>query len=210
MPVVATARANGVGVTDGARVTLTTNMWFTWREVAVDHLDTARSVRTAAAASGNPASHLGDELRAGLVAVCAAAFSVEALQRELATLAVDAAMRNTWKVRKTSAKGRLDQTLKRSVTLRHSEVRGLVVRFGPVIESRGNAVHFDSEPSEPIPHPLGTSTSPEAVRYGLEKAQEAVDAMWAIFDALAKYPRLRVAEFVTANQHVLQRPPLDA
>ena len=65
---------------DGIRITMSTSMWIHWAQIAVRRANDARAARASSADD-----RLGVETQEAISAVCAVAFSMEALQRMIVT-----------------------------------------------------------------------------------------------------------------------------
>jgi hypothetical protein len=50
-----------------------------------------------------------------------------------------------------------------------------------VIQSRGAAVHYIGDFEVPVPHPIAKQSNQDMIRYGADKAGEAVKTMRAIY-----------------------------
>lgn len=166
--------------------------WLHWGKIAVKESNKAADARS----RFGKGSAYDDELDAGLLAVCAAGFSVETLARLLAPMAVGAPIRQAWMKNRSNYEARLRETLKLSLTLDPRNVDGLVARFNPVIRKRGDAIHYEGDFGDPVPHPVAGQGSQAAVDYGAESAHDAVDAMRAIYQALVQRPKTPVKAFV--------------
>ena len=81
-------RGTGAGSHRGCRgghgaILITSILWYGWMKVAIEHMQTARAARTAAAAPGIPSNEVSTwmsrEFQASLVAVSASAHALDAL-----------------------------------------------------------------------------------------------------------------------------------
>jgi hypothetical protein len=75
----------------------------------------------------------------------------------------------------------------------------------PVIQSRGAAVHYIGDFEEPVPHPVAGHSHQDMIRYGADKAGDAVKAMRAIYRALLEHPKLAVKSWVEQEQTALKQ-----
>ena len=140
-----------------------------------------------------------------MVAICAVAFSLEALNRELRA-------HGGWSL-PTAPKGKsspsasavLRDALHKSIALDPAAVAALARRATPVILARDKAVHFQGVAHAPVPHPSGTHSSIEAALYSLEEAEKAVALMRETFRAVADHPRPAVAQFAKSHRSFLRR-----
>jgi hypothetical protein len=139
------------------------------------------------------------------VAVCAAAFSIEALLWQLlAPVVFDAKLVSAWAKNRTAFKPRLRQTLAHSLALPPAEVDKLADAFQVVVVARGAAVHYDRDFEEPVPDPKGGSTSQARIDYSQEAAENALSAMRNIYSALVEHPKPAVQALVSAQSHGLK------
>ena len=142
-----------------------------------------------------------------MVTICAVAFSIEALTREVAPLAVPDETRAAWRRNGTKADAMAIEILKRSVTLPHSEIEALRGALAMVVEARGNSLHFEGEDHTPVAHPTGVFASRDALTYCLENAEAAVDLMESIFAAMRNHPKPVLRKWAESHDAVLI--PLD-
>ena len=101
----------------------------------------------------DPVDSLGNELRNAMVTICAVAFSIEALTREVAPLAVPDETRAAWRRNGTKADAMAIEILKRSVTLPHSEIEALRGALAMVVEARGTLCTSRVKITLPSPTP---------------------------------------------------------
>jgi hypothetical protein len=155
------------------------NWWARWIEVAVDHEFRARRAYDAILAS--EPSALMEELRLSLVAVTAAAYTVEAVYED-------------------DIKYLIPEQPRVSTSL--EICRALVVAFGLdpqtaaelesdldwLFDRRNDAVHPYSESEPPRPHPSGLNTSAEASRYNARESGRAVDIAMKVLGLAAAPP----------------------
>lgn len=188
---------------DKASIQIRHEYWYTWGRIARVEAANASAARKSFGSTSDSADQstaLDEEMRAGLVAICAAAFSMETLARFLTPMAVPQAIQDAWKAtKKRRAAGherRLRDTMKACVALPSGDVDRLVNQFQPVISKRGDAVHHLSEFEDPVAHPVAGHGSSAAVLYGSESVQEAIDAMQDLYRALLDHPSQRAAVWV--------------
>ncbi|MDR6417586.1 hypothetical protein [Pseudarthrobacter sulfonivorans] len=142
-------------------------MWALWIEIAAES-ETKAQLAFQKIVSGNDDALL-EELQQSLVAITAAACTVEALYEDIKYL-ID------------EQKPRLDSA--------HENIgRGFAVAFGwedeqvetfsaglrRLFEQRNEAVHPYSEPKAPLPHPSGLVTSSEAARFNSAESHSSVE-----------------------------------
>lgn len=203
----AAAAVEAVGAVEAATVSIKSHLYIWWADVAIQHRDDAYRQR---ATSTGPGDRLYEESLAGMVSVCAAAFSIEALLGELGPLAMPADVWEKWTRAgdRTPMERRLRETLKHSLRDQPAADR-LTVEFTRTIRMRGYAVHYLGDFADPVAHPSGTNTSPENVMFRSEAAAEAVEAMLAVFRALAAAPKPNLQAFADGHRHILCREVAD-
>ena len=154
-------------------------MWARWIEVAADH-EQAAGRAYAEICRGNT-SMLTEELRQSLVAITAAACTVEALYEDVRYLIPE--------------RRRLDSTAERVTD-------GLVAAFGLPDESstallqdltwlfhrRNEGVHAYAEPEAPRPHPSGVNTGAEASRFNALEGRRALGVVLQVLGYAAQPP----------------------
>jgi hypothetical protein len=172
-------------------IEITTHLWIIWAEVAI-----SGTGRTSAARERGERSKQTDHTGAGLsealseetadamVAVCGAAFAIEAVISAIARIVIPAIARK-WETpgKLPKAASRVREVLKNAITAQ-ATANVLADRWEPVLAARSAAVHFLETPAAPAPHPLGTNTGPEYVRYSLETAKEATSLLLDTLRAL--------------------------
>jgi hypothetical protein len=137
------------------------------------------------------------------MAVCASAFSLEALTLMLAPMVMPNATVQAWRSgTPTNVASRLRETLKHSLAVPGSRIDALITATEPVIQSRGAAVHYIGDFEDPVPHPVAGQSHQDMIRYGADKAGEA---MRAIYRALLEYPKLAVKSWVEQEQTALKQ-----
>jgi hypothetical protein len=72
----------------------------------------------------------------------------------------------------------------------------LVGAAEPVIQSRGAAVRYVGDFERPVPHPVAVQSHQDMIRFGAERASDAVRAMCAIYRALTEHPKPAVQDWV--------------
>lgn len=168
---------------------MTTEFWYLWGRIARQEAAVSREARGRVGTSEDSSRDsiaLGDELNAGVVAVCAAAFSLEALVLKLTDEVMPASVAAAWTTgrRPPAFVNRLRETLKHSTELGPAEISDLIDAFAPVVRKRGSAVHNVSTLEPPMPHPVAGNSTRAMVDFGAEAADEAVAAMADIYGAL--------------------------
>ena len=194
----AVARATATAHAPG--IVIRQHLYSMWADVAAENVKRARRARR----TPPKKDPLGAEMRAALSAICASAFAIEALNRELRPLVKKSLPSRPPAARRQSAAQVLRQTLIPSLTLSQKEVSALVAAVKPVYDARNAAVHFEGVAGPPVPHPSGTRSSAEAATYSLERAEEALAAMRAVFRAVADHPSADVQAFAKGHAHALR------
>jgi hypothetical protein len=187
------ARAQPARVTMTAgtvSVAMRTHLWISWARIALKHEAMAHAARQEMQQLGADQSRLlGQEADAGLVGICAAAFALEALSRELDELGViPQAMLTAWQNSPPSADKQVLEILKHSV-----DPRGLVTIWARELEwlfgLRGSSVHYRGMNEPPQLHPLGMNVAPSQVAYSAENATRAVDLLLGILERCRDKPK---------------------
>jgi hypothetical protein len=175
---------------------MSTNLWLVWGQVAIDA--TSRGI------SARQAGSLGDETRESLVAVCAAAFAVEAASRSLPRNAPPAVLAaEELKERAAKTAGVLREVLKASL-VNGKLANDLADRWEPVIELRGNAVHYTEVLGPTAPHPSGVHTSLTATQYTTEQATSAVELLLETLGSVIKAPKPAAKEWAASATQAVE------
>lgn len=154
-------------------------MWATWIEIAVEHELAARHALQLMAAGES--SQLADELRHSLVAISAAASSIDALSEELRYLIPEQAG-------KATAAANVEHVLVVSLGLDAPASRALSSDLAWLFERRNEGVHPYSESAVAEPHPSGVNSSREASRFNALESQRAIDVAMACLAFAASPP----------------------
>lgn len=164
-------------------IVVTAHMWITWAELAIEHERKAKAARQAMlglhAKGENFAPEMGRETAEGLLAVCSAAFAMDALVNVWMQLVIDQATLAKWMAPngKKGKTGQVEQVLRRSCGDSKKAIN-LNDRWKVVFAQRGGAVHFFEKPGPTMPHPSGITNAAEVhVTYGQENATAAVDLL---------------------------------
>jgi hypothetical protein len=183
--------------------------WYVWARIAIVEANNSASARSrfgASADSANDSRSLDEELNSGVVAVCAVAFSLEALVLLLTPMVMEATTVQAWKTgNPTKFVSRLRETLKRSIALPGKHIEMLIKAVDPVIKARGVAVHYMGDFEQPVPHPVAIQSHQDMITYGAEKAGEAARAMCDIYKALLGHPKAAVRLWVQQEEATLRR-----
>jgi hypothetical protein len=137
---------------------------------------------------------LGEEMDAALVGICAAAFALEALSRELEELgAVPQATLEGWRKKRKEGKGPVAEGVTLEILSQTFDMRGLVTRLQGelprLFEVRGGAVHYEGLFEATRPHPVGTEVSVAQKTYSAENTTRAADLLVAILERCRDKPK---------------------
>jgi hypothetical protein len=158
-----------------------TRLWTSWARIAMRHEAIALAARQQVQQPKAIQSQLlRREADAGLVGICAVAFALEALSRELVALrVVPQATLDAWVKNKLSADKVIVEVLKHAV-----DSRGLSSTWNREVKwlftVRGSSVHHQTILEPPQVHALGVSVSPAHVTYSAENCIRAVDLLVSI------------------------------
>jgi hypothetical protein len=161
-------------------VSVRTELWFAWAELAGEHELAAAEWRTKAkadiGAGRNPSDNMGQETKASIASVAAAGAALETIGRNLRFFAEDpnppprgAALRLLSQVRHVYPNAEIGPEL--------------ADRIKEAFARRNETLHYSSRPEPVGPHPLGMTTTWVARTFTIEAARKSVDT---------------VADFVTA------------
>ena len=184
-------------VASSMRPQIAWELWPLWLRVAIDHEAAAVTVRRQLAASGDAsqdglrAQLIEDETRAGLVAIAATAFTLEAMALSAATRAqLPAGIGKS-----ASAARRIAEVLKQCFVIPPTRFmvwrRSLVAIF----EARNAAVHPDAGLRDPMPHPgLHAGVPRPAHVFRLENTAAAVTTAISTAALVSGAPRPRLGK----------------
>lgn len=175
-------------------IKLSTSFWITWAGIAIRRADDA-----AVARASNDADWLVHETQEGLSAICAVAFSMEALQR-----AIVAQLGPTPPgKKKPNAIDFLEAALAKALNLSEKNLAALITALTPIYDLRNAGVHFNEAMGDVVPHPSGAHSSIEAAQYNADTATGAVEAMKRVYRALLEHPSSGFAPWVEAQRHAI-------
>jgi len=188
-----------------ATVLVRSHLWIWWAEIAIDQLRQARAFRAQAIevrASGDESSRfaelIGQETKAAMVAIAAAAHALDALFGAVRELVPEAKTNRRWST--------ILETLKRTSVIKGSAGGGRWAReFEWLFDLRDSALHFQESQAETVPHPTGTNTGPENVLYSLEPAERAVALLLEVLETCTADPRPPLDEWAKT-----MRPTVDS
>jgi hypothetical protein len=167
-----------------------THLWISWARIALKHEAAAHAVRQdAQQTNADLARILLQEADAGLVGICASAFALEALSRELDELGiVPTATRAAWKKNRLSDDKQILELLKLAV-----DPKGLVNLWRRelpwLFKVRGSSVHYRGSFEAPQPHPLGTNVTSTQLTYSAENSTRAVNLLLGILERCRDKPK---------------------
>ena len=177
-------------------ILITSNLWFSWMKVAIEHMQEARRARTAAAAPRIPSNEvstwMSHEFQASLVAVSASAHALDGLY---GSTVIPQTVRDMWKGRGTKRHGKIREALKQVFDTGQVNTKW-VADFDWLFDLRDAALHAEEKPWPPVPHPLGTNTARENVDYSIESAERAVDLAVSVLKWCVDHPRPDVTDAV--------------
>jgi len=171
-----------------------THLWIKWLEIAYEHQQEAlqareRSLQTAETGAEFSAA-LGDEMRASMVAITAAANAVDALYGEIKPLVpVPEEVRAAWKANRAPRHARIRETLKEGCALGRLNAEWSS-RFKHLYRLRDPVVHHEIRSLPTVRHPNGrTNVSQEMADYSSENATAAVDLAFEVVLTTIRHPR---------------------
>jgi hypothetical protein len=188
-------------------IQMRSRLWVAWIRIALKHEAIALAARHRAQqhradwARAQQTKHgtdmalaLGEEMDAALVGICAAAFALEALSRELEELgAVPQATLEGWRKKRKEGKGPAAEDVTLEILSQTFDMRGLVTRLQGelprLFEVRGGAVQYEGLFEATRPHPLGTEVSVAQKTYSAENTTRAADLLVAILERCRDKPK---------------------
>jgi hypothetical protein len=185
-------------------ITMRTHLWVFWARIALKHEAMAKAARKEAQ---QPDVDLGplleQEMDASLVGICASAFALEALSRELDELGlVPAATQAAWKRNQVSDAKVTLELLKLAV-----DTKGVVSIWRQELPwlfgVRGGSVHYRGAHEAPQPHPLGTNVAPAGITYSVENTSRAVDLLLSILERCRDKPKAKAQQWSQAAQGII-------
>ena len=177
-------------------IQIRTHLWISWARIALKHETTAVAVRQEMQhADADQSRLLEREADAGLDGICAAAFALEAVSRELRDLeAVPQTTLNAWRAKGVAADSFVLEVLKHAV-----DPRGLVNVWKRelkwLFDMRGKSVHYEGAFQPPEAHPLGMNVAPSQVTYSADQTTRAVDLLLGILERCRDRPKPPVKQW---------------
>jgi hypothetical protein len=169
-----------------------THLWISWARISLKHEAMAHAARQEMQQPGADQSRLlMDEADAGLDGICAAAFALEALSRELSELgAIPEATLKAWREAEDwpKAKNVILEVLAQTIDTRrlYTSWRG---ELEWLFDLRDSSVHYEGALAPPELHPLGMNVAPSQVAYSAENATRAVDLLLGILERCRDKPK---------------------
>jgi hypothetical protein len=196
-----------VAVSGSLQVVVSTTFWMVWIEVALQHVEEARTAHAAAVElrkRGEPVS--GDELRSALVALSAAAFALDGFYSATLGLAqVPQSVRDAWTRNQTARDARVIESLKHGFDIR-SRVGDWTTELEWLFSLRGRAVHHTPEDEPPAYRPeLDSGFSAEHVRYTAEAARRATAFAFEVISTCIRNPKPHTQSWAANSQHVAEK-----
>jgi hypothetical protein len=142
------------------------------------------------------------EMDASLTSICAAAFALEALSRELEELGLPPATVQAWTKNRPSDAAVTLEVLKVAVDPKgHRQPLGQELPW--LFKIRGQSVHYEGSFQAPQPHPLGTNTGPAQVTYSIENTTRAIDLLVGILERCRDKPKSGARSWSQAAQAII-------
>jgi len=164
-------------------VAVTTIWWKRWLEIGIDHELAAKDGFQKLLGGHNNSANLLVDFDNSVVAVCSAAFAIEALYNDF----VYRLPPKEWDKRPNQIQ-RLGYGLRTGWPLDESSATRLVSRIGKLLKRRGDAVHAYPETLPARPHPAGLHSGAEHELFNAVTAGEALDLAIEVVDLTAGDP----------------------
>jgi hypothetical protein len=185
-------------------IRIRTHLWVLWARIAIRHEVMAQAARKEAQQPGVDLGPLFEaEMDASLTGICAAAFALEALSRELEELRLlPAATVGAWTKNRPSDAAVTLEVLKVAV-----DPKGVVNLWRQelpwLFKIRGESVHYEGSFQAPQPHPLGTNTGLAQVTYSIENTTRAVNLLVGILERCRDKPKPGARQWSQATQGII-------
>jgi hypothetical protein len=173
-------------------IKIRTHLWISWARIAIKHEAAAHAVRQEMQQPGADQSGLLlQEADASLDGICAAAFALEALSRELVPLGgIAQATVEKWKqqAERPKAKDVALEVLAQTFDTRHvySSWRH---ELEWLFDMRGSSVHYEGVFEPPKLHPLGMNVAPAQEAYSAENVTRAVNLLLGSLERCRDKPK---------------------
>jgi hypothetical protein len=168
-------------------ITITTHLWLTWMEIAIEQARLARRARAEMKRlyddgdSGAALHLLSQEFRASIVAVAASAHAMDALYGSLV-------IPQTAHKLAQNRRGNIREALKRVFDTGKVNTPW-VAGFEWLFQMRDAAAHAQEGALPPEPHPVVGRTGQAHAQYTVEAAERAVDFALAVLRWCVDHPR---------------------
>lgn len=190
--------ASGSATVGVPTISVKSNLWLNWAQIAIAHSREAREHRDQWKAGS--LTNILPEMHASMVAITAVAFAIEALHDDVAPLVgrnPDA----------RSGRGRQWAYVLATFRLATPAARNWQQEMEWLVSLRDTAVHFHGEAHQPVWHAgLETNIAKENVAFSVEFTERAANFLLAIFTAFFVPDQQcdpAVAAWGTARAHVL-------
>jgi hypothetical protein len=164
-------------------VAITTIWWRRWLEIGIEHELQARKGFQQLVAGHHNTDGLLFEFHNAVIAICSAAFAIEALHNDF----VYRVPPNQWRKAPTQLQ-RIGYGLRTGWGHHEQYASKLVNRIGELLERRGDAVHAYPETLPARPHPAGLSSGAEHELFNAATAQDAIDLALEVIGVTATDP----------------------
>ncbi|MFL6137584.1 MAG: hypothetical protein ACJ74O_07270 [Frankiaceae bacterium] len=190
--------ARGTGEAYAGGIEMSANLWLAWGMIAIDAAAGAFAARRAGCEDG-----LGEETRQGLVSVCASAFSMEALSRDLASVLSPPQRTRSGGSSRSNAANVVGEVLKRSI---QTPKRGLELgqRWTPVFQLRDSAVHYEEKSKPTQLHPSGGHTSFVNVQFSADAARDAALLLVETVAGVVEAPKVAVRDWAIRQRSAME------
>lgn len=193
------AKARAIG--GAVDIKVQTRLLFHWAEIAIENERRAPEARSQLITEADEALADGRglaidrELRPAMIAIAAAAHSLDALYGEIRDLALPAELVASWsrtEGRRTPRPARINESLKHGCRIRADRWG---TKLTKLFELRDQAVHPETGFRKTALHPLGVNVAREYTIYCCEEASEAVDLLLDVLSTLVEKPKPVLREF---------------
>jgi hypothetical protein len=164
-------------------VAITTIWWRRWLDIGIEHELQAREGFQHLVAGHHNTDNLLLEFHNAVIAICSAAFAVEALHNDF----VYRVPPKQWRKAPTQLQ-RVGYGLRTGWELDEQYASGLVNRIGELLARRGDAVHAYPETLPARPHPAGLNSGAEHEVFNAATSQDAIDLVLEVVGVTATEP----------------------
>jgi hypothetical protein len=183
------------GMTSSLVLEVRIDFWPYWLDIGLEHATQAAAERQRLigrndAMPADIASALGAECRAGMVAVVAAAITLDALYATVRQLGRNEQLEARWANARTPRHARISETLRRQFTTSNDQARRLHTMVQELFKFRDWAVHPPADFKQPVLHDdLGQGVEWRFVAFGAPNAAKAVRNSALIIQHCIDHPR---------------------